>query len=69
MMEWQKAYLSTCIVLSDPRAASALGAEADATWRELALDSTSKSTRARRLAEAIESTLRDLERMERRWDE
>jgi len=69
-MTWQKTYLATCIVLADPGAAMALGpASYEDAKRDLELDSdSSKQTRARRLAEAIQSTLRDLEQMERRWD-
>ncbi|WP_394824159.1 hypothetical protein [Pendulispora albinea] len=67
-MSWRKAYLSTCIVLNDAAAASALGDAQEDTWRELAPGSDSKTARARRLADAIQSTVRDLERMERAWE-
>jgi len=67
-MSWQKAYLATCIVLEEPEAGRALGPSCDEVRRELALDAhASKQARARRLADAIQSILRDLERMEQPW--
>jgi len=66
-MTWETAYLATCIVLDDLGAGSALGENLDEVKRELGVDVDSKRLRAQRVAQTLQSTMRALERMERRW--